>query len=149
MDVDLKSLLVLVDPVDSTNSLITKHYSEVTSLIGVLKDSKPYIGVIGSPCIDRDMIIIYFNIPGLGVYKLKMNVYKEFSEFEKINNNCVNKEENLHLVVGYNDHKKFQEILLKEKNLSSVTHINGVGRRAINILEQDEVYMTQNSGKII
>ncbi len=55
--------LYVIDPIDGTTNFITGYYPAVTS-IGLMKDGKPYLGVVYDPFGDN----LFWAVKGMGAY---------------------------------------------------------------------------------
>lgn len=67
-------LCMYIDPVDSTDQFINRKFEFVTSLIGVVKEGKPFIGFVNYPFYKgEDVSLTYFNIPNKGIYSYNAN----------------------------------------------------------------------------
>jgi 3'-phosphoadenosine 5'-phosphosulfate (PAPS) 3'-phosphatase len=93
----IKDIKIYIDPVDATGMLILKKYEPVMILIGITYKEKPLMGFATYPLYENtNKSIIYFNIPGNGLYEY--HIYEEKLYPIKINENNNKKD----LIVRYN-----------------------------------------------
>lgn len=83
LDINIDELCIYCDPIDSTSNFIKGKYAPVTCLIGISRKNKPFCGLIHYPYYngERDPRT-YFNIPGKGVYELRVD--KDGPKYEQI-----------------------------------------------------------------
>lgn len=148
--INLNECLLLVDPIDATWSLINRHYENVTCLIGVLRNFQPYFGIVGSPFIDNKKIKIYFNIPNKGVFKLEYSILENSMDvdFNITEVKKVREQKPLKIIGSDSDLNILQKKITMgdDGRIHSLRSFNGMGHRAIRILEDDYVYLALHSG---
>jgi 3'-phosphoadenosine 5'-phosphosulfate (PAPS) 3'-phosphatase len=108
--VDLSKCKLMLDPLDATVSFLGEEYSDVTTLIGLLKNNKPFIGVIGAPFATENGVHLYFNIPREGVFKLSTDNKKDELKIIKMKEKTQNYKKPINILTSFKNVNKLQEI---------------------------------------
>lgn len=67
---NLDDLVLFIDPIDSTSSLIKKKLTPCTVMIGLCINQDPFLGLLHYPFYEgkNDKTLTYFNIPSKGIF---------------------------------------------------------------------------------
>lgn len=131
-----KENIFVIDPIDGTKGFVAKN-GEFSIMIGILKNFKPYFGIVYEPVTKR----LYFAEDGFGsfmelscgkILKLKTSVIEDFS--------------NARMFRSRNHFSRNDELLTKFLNLPSFNSIGSIGIKSGRIASQEnELYLNLSS----
>jgi 3'-phosphoadenosine 5'-phosphosulfate (PAPS) 3'-phosphatase len=135
-------LCLFIDPIDSTDSFIKKNFIPVTCLVGITKNSKPFIGFVHYPLYEgkENNSLTFFNIPSKGIFS-----YNTFTnEIKTVITNQKDLSEWMFVSSSSKTNSKMLEVFALFENSSRV-FASGLGHKAMKSLLEDQVFLS--SGK--
>lgn len=139
-------LCLFIDPIDSTEQFIKKNFSPVTSLVGITKNSKPYIGFIHFPLYEgkENNSITFFNIPSKGIFS--HNTLTD--EIKTVTTRKRELNEWAFVSSGSRTTEKMLNVFNLFQN-SSIIRASGLGNKAIGCVLDDQVFLSSGKSKNI
>jgi len=143
-DVLVDDLCLFIDPIDSTEQFIKRNYLPVTSLVGITKDSKPFIGFIHYPLYEgkENNSLTFFNIPNKGIFS--HNIFTD--EIKQVNFSKKDVNEWIFVTSSTNTNKNMIDVIDSFENSARVT-ASGLGNKAMACVLYDQLYLSSGKSK--
>jgi 3'-phosphoadenosine 5'-phosphosulfate (PAPS) 3'-phosphatase len=138
-------LCVFIDPIDSTEQFIKKNFIPVTSLVGITKNSKPYIGFIHYPFYEgkENNSITFFNLPSKGIFS-----HNSFTnEIKSVSTKKRDLNEWVFISSSTRTNPNMLEVFSLFENTSSI-RASGLGNKSIGCVLDDNVFLSSGKSKI-
>ncbi len=136
---------IYMDPIDSTEQFIKKNYIPVTCLVGITKNSKPYVGFIHFPYYkgEENNSLTFFNLPSHGIFCYNTNTD------EIIKMPCENREveEFTFVTSRTRTTQKMKDVMALFENSKS-TFASGLGNKSLAVVLEDSIYISGGKGII-
>jgi 3'-phosphoadenosine 5'-phosphosulfate (PAPS) 3'-phosphatase len=137
-------LCLFIDPIDSTDNFIKKSFCPVTSLVGITKNLKPYIGFVHYPIYEgkENNSITFFNIPSKGIF-----YYNTFTnEIKSVKTEKRDLSEWVFVSSATKTNPKMLSVFALFEN-SSIVGASGLGHKAMNCVLEDQVFLSSGKSK--
>jgi 3'(2'), 5'-bisphosphate nucleotidase len=131
-----KEKIFVIDPIDGTKGFISKN-GEFAIMIGILKNFKPYFGIVYEPVSKK----LYFAEDGFGSF-LELSSGKIL----KLKTSVINNFENARMFRSRNHFSKNDKLLTEFLNLPAFGSIGSIGIKSGRIASQEnEIYINMSS----
>jgi 3'-phosphoadenosine 5'-phosphosulfate (PAPS) 3'-phosphatase len=141
-----EELCLFIDPIDSTEQFIKKNFNPVTSLVGITKNSKPFMGFIHYPLYEgkENNSLTFFNIPSKGIFS--HNIFT--NEINQVSIRKRELNEWAFVSSGSRTNQKMLNVFDLFEN-SSTVKASGLGNKAIGCVLDDQVFLSSGKSKIL
>jgi len=135
-----EELVLFVDPIDSTVNFIKKNFSPVTSLVGITRNSKPFIGFVHYPLYEGRLnnSLTFFNIPSKGIFSF--NIFTDEIKLVEIKKKKLSEWEFISSPI-YIRHPKMLETYELFENYKSISAC-GLGNKAMKVVLEDTIFLS-------